>query len=122
MPRGHLAFKSKWSSKIAEIRKSTGHSLCVWKGRQGAWWVAVGLDMMLAELRVAMSASLQAALDAADEFTRGQAMHFLEKLRTSLVEIIQDKMSFWQHIPWRLIGALHSSLGGSIARSKDILR
>ena len=108
--------KRKWSAKLAEVRESTGYDHCVWKGRQAAWWVAVGLEQCLRDIQSASSDTLDQMMHALDDVTKAQAVQLLEQLRTKLGECVTDKMSFWTHIPWRIVGVYHCCLGGSIER------
>ena len=114
--------KRKFEALLKEIRASTGFDHCVWKWRQGAWWVAYGLQWFLDEIMHAESDALTHMLAAAAQATRTQALQLFERLRNKLAEIVKDKFSFWLHIPYRCIGIFSCILGGTMERSKEILR
>ena len=80
--------------RYCQIAESTGHRHCVWKGRQAAWWVAVGLSWLLDEITHASSQRLTLLLQGLDPIVTEQALQLFEQLRTKLVEITNDKMSF----------------------------
>ena len=107
---------------MKEIEASTGFPHCVWKGRQGAWWVAEGIRALMQEVSSAMTETLEHLFEAADVATRNMARQTLEKVRNKLKEILHDKLSFWSHVPWRLVGVFYCCLGGDVQLSKDILR
>ena len=114
--------KVKWSTKLKRLFEETGYRHCIWKGRQAAWWVAEGIRALLQEIATAMTDTLQNLLNAATPNIRASALQTLEKIKTKLRECVHDKMAFWFHIPWKLLGVFWCCLGGSIQASKQILR
>ena len=117
--------KRKWSKLIAEVQESTGHPHCAWKGRMAAWWVAEGIQAVLAQIRTLMTDSLRLAIDnISDNGRRGQALSWLDELRTTLAEMLWDKLKFWDHIPWKIVGVYYccAPFHGAMDRAKQILR
>jgi hypothetical protein len=113
--RGH-------AEREKEVSQTTGFNHCVWKGRLASWWVAEGLAAFLLELSTATSDAFEAMLITVPEARRANVLTYIEQLRATIVEIISLKSNFWHHIPWKLIGVFYCCLGGTIQRSKDILR
>ena len=65
---------------------------CVWKGRRGPWLAAVGLPELFHNLTNSTSDRLQLLLDQLSEKQRGSMVSQQEQLRSSMVEILQEKM------------------------------
>ena len=114
--------KRSFRARAREVANDTGFAHCVWKGRRAAWWIAEGLDQFLDSIRVATSDEFEKLLANATTTRRNLAVVHLEGLRARLAEIIVAKMYFWSHIPWRLIGVFYCCVGGTVIRSKEILR
>ena len=113
--------KRKFAQRLNEVSRKTGFQHCVPKGRMAAWWIAEGLEACLQELRGATSSKLDRLLQQLPSDKRATAITVLEELRARLVEIVTQKCAFWYKIPWRVIGAFFCCIGGTVARSKEIL-
>ena len=97
--------KRKFSLIVKEVEQSTGVPWCAWKGRMGPWWASEGLQGMLREIRTLMTDELRAALNTiTDAAAKSKALQMLDSFRESLGEALWDKMKFWLHIPYRLLG------------------
>ena len=114
--------KRRWEKILDEIQASTGYRHCVWKGRQGAWFVAVGhkrlIDQAMSFTSVGLEARLRQCVDAA---SRQNALRWVDSLRNCLAETLRNKLFFWTHVPWKILGVFHAELGGSLATCKRIL-
>ena len=96
--------------------------MCVWKGRQGAWFAYEGLDHLLHVVQSATSASFDSMINALGEGARISVIASMEQIRTKLVQVYETKFDFWRHIPWRAMGVYFLVMGGDLTRCKDILR
>jgi len=95
--------KRKFALRVKEVQQETGIAGCVWKGRMLAWWIAVGIEEFLESLRNAMSTELETLFQGLDAAKRGEMVALYEQLMARTVEILKDKLSFFHHIPWKLI-------------------
>lgn len=99
-----------------------GRSKCFWKGRQGPWWIAKGRFDMIAEISECTSPLLQSMIA---EMPAGPAASLIQQLqlfRARYIEIIESKLSFLNHIPWKAIGAFWGECGGCNEVSKRLLQ
>ena len=76
---------------------------------------------MLQAIRDATSEKLEKHLREADPAVRAGALATFEQMKAKLLEILTQKMALWDHIPWKRIGVFYCCVGGTIARSKEIL-
>lgn len=114
--------KRTHSARTADLKKETGFERCVWKGRQSPWWVAVGIQRMMQDLRQAKSHALDAKIAALPKDLIVCATHIWNKLQQNLIEILTDKLQMWSHIPWKLCGVFACCCGVDIEISKRILQ
>jgi len=115
--------KRRWDKILDEIEADTGRRHCVWKGRQGAWWVAEGRLRFIGSLMSLSSVGFESRLrKCTDADAKRNALKWMDRLRNTCAEIIGDKLAFWDHIPWKGIGIYHAELGGSLERSKQVCR
>ncbi|CAK0867379.1 unnamed protein product, partial [Prorocentrum cordatum] len=102
--------KRKHSSKLNDLGGLTGFKHCVWKGRQAAWWVAVGLDQMLSDLANPVSKDLDAILSRVDLARKTEILKWVKEMSGMLIEIARQKMQFWRHFPWLVVGVFWGAL------------
>ena len=114
--------KRKFSARVKEVQRDTGYAHCVWKGRMGAWWAAVGLKEMLSKIATASSDKLDALLWALSPDARARAVHTFQQLRSKLMEILTEKSVMWHRIPWKVIGVFYCCQGGPVELCKNISR
>ena len=119
---GHIWMSDmSWKRKQAQMmEESGGHKTCIWKGRQGSWWVAEGLDEMLQSVRTCSSDTFKSMLDRMDVKSRTILVGLQSSLRNALYEELQDKFEFQRHIPVKMLGVFWCQLGGSLERSLKI--
>ena len=97
---------------------------CVWKGRQGPWLVAEGIDELQKEINECTSEPLETLTmsgSVANE-TKSEVVAVIEQARLRLKECVLEKLNFWNRIPWRAICIFHCCIEGDIQRSKAIAR
>ena len=102
--------KRKFSTRREMLRQRTGYTHCVWKTRQGAWWVAKGLPEMFAAIRDCRSEDFNRRLARVTPAQRAQILQWLGELTAKLSEILREKIAFWYHVPWRAIGVFWGEL------------
>ena len=108
------------ASRKRDFVASTGSQQCVWKGRMGPWWVAVGIHEMFAELTSCRSVVLDQMLADAIPKTRQMIVAQLQLLRLRLIEVLKEKLGFWKYIPYKALGIFYCCCGGSVVISKRI--
>ena len=118
-----------WTQKCSHKRNVTtlhgdcGHTTCAWKGRMGPWFVAEGFRALCAAIGESSSERLHMLFtDMRDAAGKATLLEAQGELRRSLVEELQDKLSFWNHMPYKALGVFHGCCGGSRATSKRLLR
>eukprot|EP00959_Pyramimonas_sp_CCMP1952_P309915 6485216-Pyramimonas_sp.AAC.1 len=102
--------KRKHSRQLSDLGRLTGFKHCVWKGRQAAWWVAVGLDQMLSDLANPVSKDLDAILSRVDLARKTEILKWVKEMSGMLIEIARQKMQFWRHFPWLVVGVFWGAL------------
>ena len=103
--------RRSWEREIAMVRESTGCDTCIWKGRMAAWMAAVGKKQLLHDVANCTSEKLQSLLlEAGDCHADAQAM--LTSIRNLVLETLHEKLSFWDHIPWRACAIFYPYLPG----------
>jgi hypothetical protein len=112
---------ASFKRKAEQLYAATGYRKCVWKGRMGPWFVAEGLQQLLADIALSSSELLQGFFARLDASSRGILLGAQSLLRMQLVEELTEKFSFWQHIPYKALGIFYVSCGGSMSVSKRIL-
>ena len=98
---GHIWMSDmSWKRKQAQMmEESGGQKTCIWKGRQGSWWVAEGLGEMLRSVHRCSSDTFKSMLDRMDAKSRAILLELQSRLRNALYEELQDKFEFEKHIP-----------------------
>ena len=116
--------KRSFSTRQRQMQAATGYKHCIWKTRQGAWWVAEGLAEMFAAIRDCRSEAFNRRMTRISPAQQAQLLQWLGELVAKLTEILTEKMAFWYHIPWRVIGVFWGELSGDPTNQKwrDILR
>ena len=92
--------KRKHSARVSEVAAGTGHRHCVWKGRQGAWWVAEGIAEFIGAIKAAGSEVLNALMLNLDATERAKVAIAIQQLKTKLVKVYHMKLEQWHHILW----------------------
>ena len=115
-----------WTARVGFKRKqnmlhaATGSKLCVWKGRQGPWFAAVGKSELIAAVKNNTSPAYADALGKLDESDRAAILVASQQLRLRIAEELQDKLSFWDRLPYKALGIFYGECGGSLHLSKKI--
>jgi len=109
-----LGYKRRKMQLLAE----SGSSKCMWKGKLGPWWVAVGMAMMFTELAACSSSRLDAWLSELDRSARAALVDDLQRFRTHIIEVLKTKLSFWLHIPFKALGIFWVCCGGDERRAR----
>jgi len=104
------------------LREQVHREQCVWMGRRLPWFINRGFNEFMTELREGTSDRLQHVLAAADVSLRGQLASGLERMRTKLIEIYEDKFAYLFTIPFYAIGAFFPAQGGLEDEARNILR
>ena len=108
--------------RAAELLRVTGRERCVWKGRRAAWWVAVGLSALYYDILNATSALLDNLLEGMVQ-ARALVTSVSQQLRGKLHELLYDKLSFWTHVPYKLLGVFYCTVDESwTEKAKQLLR
>jgi hypothetical protein len=108
-----LCHADAWSSskshrwKVAELRRRTGYSHCVFKNKNGGWWCAHGRELFYTNITDANSDLLQSLLDGANENLRARIVLLMDSIRNGLIEHYREKMDFWDHVPYVLLGVFY---------------
>ena len=108
--------------RAAQMREHLGEKKCVWMGRRLAWFICVGRKNMMRAIAEDTSEDLANCLVALPSEQRSAVVGHIDLLRQGLLEQIQAKLGFLDHIPWRAIGAFYCVQGGSVADSQNLLR
>ena len=114
--------KRSFARRKAELKAATNSSHCFWKGRQGPWWVAVGLSEMFCKIRAVSSSSFEALMCQMNAVDRAEILAYFTELKAKLCEIYTEKFSFWHHIPYRMLGVFYGALGGCMEKARDLAR
>lgn len=101
---------------------ATGAPGCVWKGRQGAWWVAEGIDACFESLQSCTCPTFEAKLSKLPSDVQCEVLETKMRFIAKVIEVLRDKLGFWFKIPWLLFGVFYCHLGGSLGRSKIIAK
>ena len=112
--------KQSLKRKRAAMQKKTGHSNCVWKGRQGPWFVAEGRSQLYADIASCTSDRLEELLGQLPEAHRTSVLSAMEALRSRLLEHYKEKFDFWDRLPWKALGIFHGCCKGSVRLSKQV--
>ena len=102
--------KRKHSTKLNELERLSGWRHCIWKGRQGAWWIVHGIDALLTEIKDCKSDKFETFLNLLPEDHKVMLLGYVSEMASKLIEVIKQKMQFWRHIPWKVIGVFWSVL------------
>ena len=86
----------------------------------GPWFIAIGTAMMFAELARCSSDRLDAWLLRVPLEARAALLRRLQLMRSRIIEVLQAKLKFLSHIPFRAIGIFWCECGGELARCKEI--
>ena len=116
---GCFCHRAEWTQvasyrkRARDVRDSTGGT-CARKGRNGSWWVAVGIQLLIREIAHLSSVEFDEAIASLDEAARTAAINLLIQFRAKLAEILADKLEMWYHIPWQLMGCSIAHLVGRL--------
>ena len=127
---GCLCHSHTWTQKrshrtrAASVSASTGPHGCVWKGRMGAWWVAIGICELLDKVSNASSTNFDKLVSQLTPQQKALALAALQQVRAKLTEILKEKLDFWNHLPWKILGIWYCCLpgGGDLDVSKKFLQ
>jgi len=109
--------------KLAEVRADTGADGCCWKGKMGPWMAVKGLPHLKTLLSEATSERLQQRLDAETNVDRRATMLGMQlSLRTALIAVCSDKLSFWGRGVYRALGGFYGEVGGDVAVARGVIR
>ena len=95
--------KGTWKSKRQKLHSQTGYHRCCMKTRQGAWFQAVGLDMLLAEIDGCTSELLEQMITSMSPGDRANMVRLKQELSQSLKEEINNKYGFHRQLPYSCI-------------------
>ena len=95
---------------------------CIWQGRLGAWWVAVGFSDFLSSIHASRSNTFDRLVANLSYEGKSEILGQMQELKTKLVEVLQEKLRFWSFIPYKLLGVFWCTMGGSIDLCKENLR
>ena len=104
----------------AAMESSIGRPDCVFMGRRLPWFIAVGFLQLIQSLREAACPELTALLGSLDGPLRTRVTATVEHMKARLIEIYEDKFEWIFHCPYSAIGAFYSTLGGDLARGKEL--
>ena len=101
---------------------ATGKEHCVYKGRMGPWWVAVGISELMRDIQQCTSPTLDELLNKSSSSVRAQILEEQVLLKQRLQEIYIQKMGVWKTIPWRVVGVFYGCQNGDVTTSRAILK
>ena len=93
MSKGSLKRKSQI------LKAETGSEHCYLKGRQGAWFQAVGYDALITDLQTVTSDLLQELMSGMPDRHRSDLVKLDADLTDGLVEEVRDKLVFRLELP-----------------------
>ena len=123
---GCLCHRDVWTAKGSWVRKRkrmlalTGQPTCIWKGRQGPWFVVEGRRTMLHDLEHGSSERLSGFMQALPEGKLASFLGLQQALRSALIETLTQKFEFWDFIPWKAVGIFSCCCGGDLSTSRTI--
>ena len=85
----------------------------------------MGLQQCLAAVAQATTDDFEEAVRVLEEAKRMKVVRWMSELRSKLHECLLDKMSFWNQIPWRVLGVFWCCLTDdvdAVITAKQILR
>lgn len=91
---------------------------CAWKGRRGPELVAGHCERMTARIKSVTDAELQSAYLAADVEDRARMKALDMSLRSGLCQWLEDKLSFWASLPFKIIGVFIATREGKLELGK----
>ncbi len=114
--------QSSWARKVEHLRHTTGFRHCYMKGRQAAWFQAVGFDLLLAEIAACTSSLLQ-ELIAKMVDQQANLVRLSTELAEALTEELRDKLGFHNQLPYSAIKIFFGEIkGGSSDRARAFAR
>ena len=102
--------KRSFAGKRKALKETTGHETCYMKGRQAAWFQAVGLQELREELMTATSECLQIRLEKTPDGTKVHLVKLKAELAEALVEELMDKFAFYFECPYSAIGLYYGEV------------
>ena len=80
--------------------------MCVWKGKQGPFMAAEGVDLLLTDIASATTKRLQDYLDKSTPVDRARILGLQAELKPSLADELGDKLSYWRHGVYLAVGGI----------------
>lgn len=121
--------RALWMSKGSLKRKSqilkaeTGSEHCYLKGRQGAWFQAVGYDALITDLQTVTSDLLQELMSGMPDRHRSDLVKLDADLTDGLVEEVRDKLAFHFELPWSIIKIFYGEIpSGDHEKAREFAR
>ena len=81
-----------FNRKRQRFTRETGHRRCVWKGRMGPWWIAVGVALMFAELERCSSDRFDEWISQLSPADAAPLLRRLQLMRSRLIETLKAKL------------------------------
>lgn len=114
---------TSWAQKKRMLKRKLGYDACHLKGRQGAWFQAVGYEQLLHEIGTCSSDLLQELFGAMEGDAKFNFVRLQTELAEALKEELKDKFSHQYELPYCLIRIFYGEIvGGSTVSAKQFAR
>ena len=119
--------RSLWDGqgRIKRLRRMTalvGQENCCWEGRRLPWFIAEGKRQLLADITASHSEKFQELILTQSPARQALLIEGMDALGTDLLEILTEQLSWTDKLPRSTFGAFYAVQGGTIDRSKELLR